>query len=323
MNYCGFNTEPFCSDAWGDHRRPQTLAEICRNMGICCSFRAVAARGKYPGFILLETEIFIYRMTIGTTDNKSYSNKTHIWKKHLQRCINRISRSIYFLTYSWLIKYIWHHCDFSLLVGSAYLRAFSTDSNAPLVAHQASLAQQISLQNLPPTTPAVYPPEQPGPFPPGQKQPFPPGSAQPQAGGSGQQQPYAHPYPGPQPQASAGADPMVSPSRCALPSYGAYPPMGATASAAPGQMVPQPDVSTVEPHYNTLWRHDERDSVSNHRRFDCLLNRLFRPRPKEISKLRVTGLCGGNSPVTGEFPLQRACNAENVFIWWCHHVSKI
>ena len=28
----------------------------------------------------------------------------------------------------------------------------------------------------------------------------------------------------------------------------------------------------------------------------------------------VTGLCEGNSPVTGEFPAQRASNAENVSI---------
>ena len=33
----------------------------------------------------------------------------------------------------------------------------------------------------------------------------------------------------------------------------------------------------------------------------------------------VTGLCEGNSPVTGEFPVQRASNAENVSIWWRHH----
>ena len=26
----------------------------------------------------------------------------------------------------------------------------------------------------------------------------------------------------------------------------------------------------------------------------------------------------GNSPATGEFPAQRACNAENVSIWWRH-----
>ena len=36
---------------------------------------------------------------------------------------------------------------------------------------------------------------------------------------------------------------------------------------------------------------------------------------KKISKLRVTGHCEGNSPVTGEFPTQMASNAENVSIW--------
>ena len=40
---------------------------------------------------------------------------------------------------------------------------------------------------------------------------------------------------------------------------------------------------------------------------------------KKTSMLRVTGLCEGNSPVTGEFPAQGASNAENVSIWWCHH----
>ena len=30
-------------------------------------------------------------------------------------------------------------------------------------------------------------------------------------------------------------------------------------------------------------------------------------------------LCG-NSPVTGEFPAQKASNAKNVSIWWRHHV---
>ena len=36
---------------------------------------------------------------------------------------------------------------------------------------------------------------------------------------------------------------------------------------------------------------------------------------KKTSKLRVAGLCAGNSPVTGEFPAQMASNAENVSIW--------
>ena len=46
---------------------------------------------------------------------------------------------------------------------------------------------------------------------------------------------------------------------------------------------------------------------------------LFRRRSKKTSKLRVTGLCVGNSPGTGEFPAQMASNAENVSIWWRHH----
>ena len=79
--------------------------------------------------------------------------------------------------------------------------------------------------------------------------------------------------------------------------------------------------STPEaPFINTLqWRHNERDGVSNHQPHQCLLNRLFRRRSKKTSKLRVTGLCGGNSPVTGELPAQMASNAENVPIWWRHH----
>ena len=48
---------------------------------------------------------------------------------------------------------------------------------------------------------------------------------------------------------------------------------------------------------------------------------LIRRRSKKTSKLRVTGLCVGNSPGTGEFPAQRASNAENVSIWWRHHVK--
>ena len=68
------------------------------------------------------------------------------------------------------------------------------------------------------------------------------------------------------------------------------------------------------------WHHNGRDSVSNRQPRDCLLNRLFRRRSKKTSKLRVTGLCAGNSPGTGEFPAQMASNAENVSIWWRHHV---
>ena len=71
------------------------------------------------------------------------------------------------------------------------------------------------------------------------------------------------------------------------------------------------------------WRHNEHDSVSNHQPHDCLLNRLFRRRSKKTSKPRVTGLCVGNSPGTGEFPAQMASNMENVSIWWRHHDEQI
>ena len=57
------------------------------------------------------------------------------------------------------------------------------------------------------------------------------------------------------------------------------------------------------------WRHNECVDVSNHQPHHCLLNHLFRRRSKKTSKLQVTGLYAGNSPVTGEFPTQRASNA--------------
>ena len=70
-------------------------------------------------------------------------------------------------------------------------------------------------------------------------------------------------------------------------------------------------------------RHKGHDGVSKHQPHHCLLNHLFKRTSKETSKLRVTGLCEGNSPVTGEFPAQMASSAENVSIWWRHHGVEI
>ena len=50
------------------------------------------------------------------------------------------------------------------------------------------------------------------------------------------------------------------------------------------------------------WRHNDHDGASNHQPHSCLLNRLFRRRSKKTSKLRVTGLCVGNSPGPVNFP---------------------
>ena len=77
------------------------------------------------------------------------------------------------------------------------------------------------------------------------------------------------------------------------------------------------DILTID---TTLqWRHNGLDIVSNLQPHDCLLNRLFRRRSKKTSKLRLTGLCAGNSPGTDEFPAQMASNAENISISWRHH----
>ena len=71
------------------------------------------------------------------------------------------------------------------------------------------------------------------------------------------------------------------------------------------------------------WRHNERDGVPNQQPHDCLLKRLFRSISKKTSKHRVTGLRAGNSPLTDEFPAQRASYAENVSIWWHHHEAHV
>ena len=63
--------------------------------------------------------------------------------------------------------------------------------------------------------------------------------------------------------------------------------------------------------------------MASHQPHDCLLNCLFRRRSKKTSKLRFTSLCAGNSPVTGEFPAQKASNADDVSIWWRHHAPEM
>ena len=48
---------------------------------------------------------------------------------------------------------------------------------------------------------------------------------------------------------------------------------------------------------------------------------LSRSGSTKTSKLRITGLCEGYSPVTSEFAAQRASKAKNLSIWWRHHVD--
>ena len=56
------------------------------------------------------------------------------------------------------------------------------------------------------------------------------------------------------------------------------------------------NVLRVNGQFPLQWRHNGWDNVSSHQPFGCLLNRLFGRRSKKTSKLRVTGLCAGNSP---------------------------
>ena len=66
----------------------------------------------------------------------------------------------------------------------------------------------------------------------------------------------------------------------------------------------------TQPFISLQWRHNEDDDVSNHRRLECLLNRLFRCRYKNTKAPR-------HWPLSGDFPAQRASNAE--YIWWRYH----
>ena len=81
-----------------------------------------------------------------------------------------------------------------------------------------------------------------------------------------------------------------------------------------------------QPHRTTAlqWRHNEHDGVSITSVSMVYLSvSSAANQRKHHWKLRVTGLCAENSPVTGEFPARRPSNAENVSIWWRHHGPPI
>ena len=71
------------------------------------------------------------------------------------------------------------------------------------------------------------------------------------------------------------------------------------------------------------WRHNEPDGVSNGLPHDCLLNRLFRHiyKNKHLSSASLTILRGVHQ-WTVNSPHKGPRNAENVSIWWRHHIFK-
>ena len=75
-----------------------------------------------------------------------------------------------------------------------------------------------------------------------------------------------------------------------------------------------------------LWRHNDHDGVSHHQPHGCLLNRWFRRRSKKTSKLRVTGLCVGNSPGPVNSPhkgpvTRKMFPFDDVIMFWSNEVN--
>ena len=76
-------------------------------------------------------------------------------------------------------------------------------------------------------------------------------------------------------------------------------------------------LTTVKTPIRSLqWHHNERNDVSNHRRLDCLLSRSGTDQRKHLSSASLAFVRGIHWwPVE-----ERASNAENISIWWRHHV---
>ena len=70
------------------------------------------------------------------------------------------------------------------------------------------------------------------------------------------------------------------------------------------------------------WRHNKCDGVSNHQPYDRVTIYSGADQRK-LQRNRVTGLSAGNSPMTGEFPAQKARDAETLSIWLHHHGYRL
>ena len=100
--------------------------------------------------------------------------------------------------------------------------------------------------------------------------------------------------------------------------------------------IPKQSSITANPHdllYRKMslpWRHNRRDSVSNHQPHDCLLNRLFRHRSTKASKLRVTGLCARIPRTNGQLRgkcfhlMTSSCHVLCISVMhWCSLLSLL
>ena len=85
----------------------------------------------------------------------------------------------------------------------------------------------------------------------------------------------------------------------------------------PYRMIP---CGVITDHYNDVIMSAMASQITSLR---IVYSIVYSGANKKTSKLRVTGLCAGNSPVTGEFPAQMASDAENVSTWWRHHADQL
>ena len=69
-------------------------------------------------------------------------------------------------------------------------------------------------------------------------------------------------------------------------------------------------------HYNDVIMSTMASQITS---LTIVYSTVYSRRSSKKHQSSTAGLCEGNSPVTGEFPAQRASNAENVSIWWRHH----
>ena len=79
-----------------------------------------------------------------------------------------------------------------------------------------------------------------------------------------------------------------------------------------------PVMRSFDDPFALQWRHNGCDGVSYHWRLHCLLNCWFRLRSKKRQSSASLAFVRGKPLMTGEFPAQKASNAENVSIWWRH-----
>ena len=84
----------------------------------------------------------------------------------------------------------------------------------------------------------------------------------------------------------------------------------------------KPD-SYLTVHYNDVIMSTMASQITSLTIVYLAVSVVFGRRSKKTSKLRVTGLCAGNSSGTGEFPAQMGSSAENVSIWWRHRDRRI